>query len=281
MRKKKILLMLSRVLPELHSGVARYAREHNWHLTSNLAFGGRNLAGWKGDGIITSLGSNQAFVDNVLSFELPTVDTVGTRPEIHVPRVESDDDKICTLIADDFINRGFVNFAFWGYSGWPVEKLRREFFEEYLTEKSPNCNFFSLSEFNDIMDLPYDDFLQHLADKISALPKPVGIMAFNDYCGIEILEACNYANIKVPEDVAVIGVNNNALVNETLPISLSSVDADMSKRGYEAARLLDEILDGKSVQPDFNVKIAPLGIVTRQSSDVIAVNNEDVTLALK
>jgi len=119
-----------------------------------------------------------------------------------------------------------------------------------------------------------------LADWIKGLPKPVGLMACNDICGREVLQACASTGLHVPDDVAVVGVDNDELMCELSNPTLSSVALDLEKAGYEAARLLDGLMSGR-FDNNHIVQVEPAYVVTRQSSDLIAQDDPCVAAALR
>jgi len=114
------------------------------------------------------------------------------------------------------------------------------------------------------------------------LPKPIGIMAFDDAAAHDLAAACLDADIGVPEHVAIIGVNNDDLLCESAWPPLSSIEADFSRMGYVAAKHLDAILRGEKLAPELRfVKLPPLGVVQRQSTDVLAVDDPNLADALR
>lgn len=121
---------------------------------------------------------------------------------------------------------------------------------------------------------------QWLGQQLQKLPKPAAVMAEIDDHAAEVIEACMLAGLRVPQDVAVLGVNNSDLCCPFTAVPLSSIDDDMETIGYEAAALLDRMLSGET-PPDHPILIPPRGIVTRQSTDMLAIDNEDVAAALR
>jgi LacI family transcriptional regulator len=122
--------------------------------------------------------------------------------------------------------------------------------------------------------------LPWLASKLSALPLPLAVMALNDHVAIEVLEACETAQLRVPERVAVLGVDNDQLVTNLTSVPVSSVDSSRERIGYEAAALLDRLIDGQP-KPREPILIPPAGVVTRTSTDILAVTDADVAIAIR
>ena len=119
-----------------------------------------------------------------------------------------------------------------------------------------------------------------LSDWLISLPKPVGVLACNDAWGRQVLESCRLAGLSVPDQVAVLGVDNDAVFCEMADPPLSSVALESEAAGYEAAELLDGLIRG-SVRKSRRVFVRAMGIITRQSTDLVAVSDADVAAALR
>jgi LacI family transcriptional regulator len=112
------------------------------------------------------------------------------------------------------------------------------------------------------------------------LPKPLAVFAAADETALRVLHACEHLGLRVPEEVAVLGCHNDYLTCNFASVRLSSVDDDLELQGYRAARLLDRLMDGEPA-PDAPVIIPPKGIVTRASTDIMAVPHREVAIALR
>jgi len=113
-------------------------------------------------------------------------------------------------------------------------------------------------------------------------PRPIGIMGLDDYATHDLAETCLEAGISVPDEVAIVGVNNDDLLCESAWPPLSSVEVDCTRMGYEAAKLLDRMLAGKSpVGKARHIRLPPLGVVKRQSTDVLAIEDRNVVEAVR
>ena len=121
-----------------------------------------------------------------------------------------------------------------------------------------------------------------LTDWLKTVPKPIGIMAFDDAAGYYLAAACRHANVNVPEQIAILGVNNDTLMCEIASPPLSSVEAGFSRVGFAAARLLDRLLRGEKLdEHEKHLVIQPLGIVKRLSTDLLAVNDPQLSEAIR
>jgi LacI family transcriptional regulator len=119
-----------------------------------------------------------------------------------------------------------------------------------------------------------------LAEWVNRLPKPVGVMTSTDLLGQQFLEACSRANVVVPEQVAVVGADNDELICAVANPPLSSVIINDPQRGYEAAALLDKLMSGVRLTTN-TVYVEPAGVVRRASTDILAIADEAVVTALR
>ncbi len=115
---------------------------------------------------------------------------------------------------------------------------------------------------------------------LQALEMPVGLMACNDARARHVLEACHALGVRVPEDVAVVGVDNDEVMCELTDPPLSSIEQGMRRLGYQAAALLDQRMEGKE-SPQMQYVVGPEGVVARRSTDTLAVSNAEVALAAR
>jgi LacI family transcriptional regulator len=118
-----------------------------------------------------------------------------------------------------------------------------------------------------------------LARWLKQLPTPAGVLAFSDHTAFDIIEVALATGLRVPDDLAVVGINNELLRCEFCEAPISSIDRDGRRLGMEAAALLDRMIQGRDV-PD-QVLVPPAGVVVRASSDVLAIDDADVVRALR
>ena len=268
----------------LLQGVVHYIREHrpwSFHLMEQ----GRGddpppwLAGWKGDGIIARI-ETPRIARAVVRTGLPAVDLSAARLVPALPWVETDDEDIARLAAEHLLERGFKRFAFCGDGRFNWSVWREKHFAARLKAAGHSCEVYrpAVGAGAGAMDVAAE--AGNLARWLRELPKPVGILACYDIRGQQVLDACRGAGLAVPDEVAVIGVDNDALLCELASPPLSSVIPNAHRAGYEAAALLDRMMAGKRVAPTARL-IAPLGIAERQSTDVLAVDDREVARAVQ
>jgi LacI family transcriptional regulator len=201
------------------------------------------------------------------------------------PSIETDDDEVARLVVAHFQERGFRHFAYCGFVGANYSDRRQRFFTEHLTRAGYPVHAFQPTERlggGGVYDWERHHLThqEHVVRWLKELPLPVGLMACNDIRGQQVLNACRDAGIAVPDEVAVIGVDNDdGLCNLSDP-PLSSVLPNARRIGYEAAALLDRLMAGASAAPG-TTYVKPLGIVTRHSTDVLAIEDRDVAAAVR
>ena len=213
---------------------------------------------------------------------MPTVNVIySARPPLPgTSRIVTDQRPIAVAAADHLLALGFEQFAFCGYSGvyWSDDRQRR--FAEYLAASGREVIAYQETSarshaFDTRVEL---DALLHTADLVRwvrELPRPVGLMACNDVRARQVLTACDEAGIAVPDDIAVVGVDNDEVVCMFCNPPLSSVDQDVQRLGYEAASMLDRLMRGKSCPQDVVLELS-VHVQSRASTNVLAVADPEL-----
>lgn len=232
------------------------------------------LEGWRGDGVIARI-ENREIADRIRELDIPVVDLSAARLLPDLPCVETDDEKIATLALEHLVSRGLKNFAFCGDERFAWSIKRREWFRLRLGEMGVVCHEFDLEPSGTIAA-----DRAALAQWLSGLPKPIGILAAYDIAGQEVLEACKIAGVAVPDEAAVLGVDNDELICSLTSPPMSSIQSDAAQTGFVAASILDEMMSGARIAGDLRL-VEPLRIVTRQSTDILSVSDPLVARALR
>jgi LacI family transcriptional regulator len=207
------------------------------------------------------------------------VDVSNRDSPFGLPRITSDDRAIGRLAAVHLLERRFRSFAFCGFEGERWSALRREAFREALAGTGDPVEVFE-SPLRGRPERPWEDEQERTVHWLESLPKPVGVMACNDLRGFHLLEACQRSGLRVPDEVAVIGVDDSKLLCELCDPPLSSIIPNAEQIGYEAAALLDRLMGGEWV--DFEVStVPPLGVTSRLSTDVLAIDDELFVAAVR
>lgn len=263
-------------------GVARYVREHEpwslYHEPHGLEESiPQWISRWKGDGIIARI-QTRSMAKVLSTCRIPVVDVLGVVPDLRFPLVHVDNAAIARLAAEHLLERGFRQFGFFGIDEiWSdqrhaafrtaVERVQRDVPLYRLPRDASGRRSWERSE-------------NKLARWITSLPKPAGVMVCSDQRGQQFLEACRRAGVSVPDELAVVGVDNDEPLCEVCLPPLSSVNPGHERVGYEAAALLERLVKG-AASPKEPALLKPNDVVTRLSSDVLAVPDPAVSTALR
>ncbi len=264
-------------------GIIEYQRQHDaWSIylpeTDRGAAPPRWIRRWQGDGIIARIETDEIakVVDQI---GIPVVDVSAARKIDSIPWVETDDGKVAELAALHLIERGFRNFAFCGAGAFNWSVWRGEAFVKILKEHRFGCHVFSPKRARaSVKSWPQEK--PSMAAWLKTLPKPIGLFASYDIRAGQVLDICRDLDILVPDEVAVVGVDNDPIICNLAHPSLTSVIPDAAGAGYRSAELLDRLMSGGRSKQFANL-LPPLGIATRQSTDSFAVQDEDIRKAAK
>ena len=275
--QRSVALLLERYDSRIHKGVTEYASRHHWHLDAHMANNTSIPYGWKGDGIITALDRRSDLIKFVCGARVPKVDVTISRPELRIPRIIGNNELIGRMAAEHFLERGLRNFAWFSGKTGNVEHMREHAFAAILKKQGFDCVSLAVRS-----SKPGNDWLsmrESLGRLLADIQKPVGVFAFNDYDASSVIDACNACKMAVPDDVAVLGVDNNELVCTCSSVPISSINHDLERIGYRAAAMLDRLMNGEKASAGA-ILIPPRGITVRQSTDTMAINNRVLRKAL-
>ena len=280
--RRSVLLALTDTHHGFLKGAARYAREHNWHVVPDMIYTAKIPIGWRGDGILSFIGDRDDLAEFILTSGLPAVEISMVRDGINLPQVEGDSEMIGCLAAEHFLERGFRHFAWAPFLDDVVNAERCQGFANRLARESLGCHLLPPADTRHSDTATRDWALRRkrLIRELDGLPKPLAIFAYNDCVAADIIDACDAAGCLVPEAVAVLGVDNDLILCECVRVPLSSVCHDLEGVAYQAAALLDRLMAGEA-PPSEVLRVSPKGIVTRRSTDIVAVDNLQVARALR
>jgi len=268
---------------DLLRGIKGYMREHQpWSI--HLAEHGRGevvprwLHTWKGHGIIARI-ENERIAKAILATKLPAVDVSFGLEHSPFPRVVTDSLETTRLAAEHLLERGLRNFGYCGDNRYQWSRIRSGLFTGHVLRAGHGCEVFEGMRSRG-QSVSWDLELEAIANWLRKLPKPVGIMACYDVRGQQVIEACRRLGIEVPDQVAVIGVHNDDLLCDLCDPPLSSVIPNARRAGYEAAAMLERMMQGEKIPPQ-RLLISPIGIAARQSTDVTAVDDPQLSQAVR
>jgi LacI family transcriptional regulator len=269
------------------SGVAAYVQKHSnfsIYLEEKALKDQRlpDLRTWQGDGIIANF-DHPAIDTAVSELNLAVVGFGGAygwyRYDSPIPYFFSNNEKIGHMAADHLLDRGFCHFGYCGYArnqvnGWSEDRERA--FAERIQTRGHSCDIY---EPRYTSTRQWGLFQRSLSNWLTGLPKPVGIMAANDLRARSILEVCRLCGLRVPQEVAVIGVDNDELLCQLSIPPLSSIEQGAKLIGYQAAGLLDSMMRGEKPNCRHFV-VDPIGVQSRRSTEAGTVEDPAVAKAL-
>jgi LacI family transcriptional regulator len=268
---------------EVLRGIGQYVQEHP-HIrcskfSERLCDNPATLKEKCFDGVIAKVGDLRAET-NLIALGVPVVNFSGQYLTRALPTLTSDDGEIGRMAFAHLQERGYRSLAYCGTSGHYASELRRSAFTEAVQRAFPDAEVPTLHVPDGDMDTPFSEAVrQELGDWVEGLPKPVGIFTFTDRLGIEIDDACWRRGLKVPQEVAILGVGNDLTRIDFAHVPLSSIQLPTIENGYLAAQVLDEwIASGSS--PDARTEIPPRRLIARKSTDAYAFADERVSAAL-
>jgi LacI family transcriptional regulator, galactose operon repressor len=271
------------------SGVAKFVRQHDpW----SIFFQDLNLCdntpvwleNWKGEGAIVRL-ENADIVSVIQRLKVSAVFLRRVSRDAASPCILTDNAAASRLCFEHLQERGFRHFAFCGFNGADYSDERKAGFIEAVNQAGLRCHVYTDGQSSLKNNTAKYEGLGlkdggRVASWIGKLPQPVGVMACNDMRGQQVLDACRATGVAVPEEIAVIGVDNDEVVCNLSEPPLSSVVPDAERIGYEAAVLLAEMMEGGKTPPP-EILIEPSGVVTRRSTEVLAMEDRQIAAAAR
>ncbi len=281
-----ILMNLNRIYDrQVIRGITQYVQSAGyWHLyvEEDPADKIPSFADWSSDGMIVDTDDRQiSAAIGQLACPLVAIGTLApdVLRRLPVSTVRSDNETIARWAAGHLLEKGIRSFGYYGMRTRGLDRwagIRRDTFRQQLAKHGFPCAVFT----GRLYAPRHWGLLQtELQQWLEGLPKPVGIMACNDWRGRHLLEACRQLGLRVPDDAAVIGVDNDELVCESAIPPLTSVAQDAEAVGYQAAGLLDQLMRDRRCRPTHLV-IPPACLVERESTDMVATDDPVVSGAL-
>jgi LacI family transcriptional regulator, galactose operon repressor len=281
-RHRRVLFVTDFYLEDLLAGIVDYAHQAGWELNANMRFHGLFPPATEPcDGILATV--TRARVRDWLAArpECPMVRMIGTEFDLPYPGVEADYVAAGRRGARHLLELGHVHFAFYSLYDIPEVREVREGFEAELTAAGQSVrrlDFFAAHPGRPPADMTHPERCHWLAAELRRLPSPLAVMGDDDRRAVELLEACDVAGLRVPEDVAILGCDNHWVEQGMSPVPLSSVDMNFKGVGRRAAMLLDDLMHGQPVSPV--TKMPPAGVVARRSTATFVTDSAEITAAI-
>jgi len=267
----RIALAFPTAIPHLQHvlrGISRFGRERGWRFVISAEAPWLHLdslQGWRGDGVIGWINTRDE-ADTAHRLAMPVVNLANVLPETSLPRVRIDHERAGEMAAQHLINRGFYRLAYYGLKDVWYSQLRERGFVRRAQRAGLDCAILRAPSSFDQTTLLHrsEEQLEHW---LRELERPVGIMAVHDERARMVIEACARLNLRVPHEVAVIGMDNDETVCELCEPSLTSVTGVDEKVGLQAAVLLERLITGSGPTVQ-DVILPPERVVERGSTDI-------------
>jgi LacI family transcriptional regulator len=289
--------LLSQNAQAIMRGVAAYVRPHaDWHLRIATESVDRVIMLMKARGIDGAFihPGTDAELELVANCGIPCILTTTRAPQKVLPFFTANNRLMGRMGAEHFIEKGFTNFAFYSslnHLFWSKERL--EGFAERVSQAGGTAHVFGppvagtpaenakiAASVEHWAPTSWMGNTEHLKRWLLSLPKPVGVLAADDIVAYDMIEVANDAGIKIPEEMAVLGTYDDQTRCSMSRPPLSSIVLDLEQNGYNAAALLHRIITGKEKMEGQRLVNEPTHIVTRQSTDILAVEDRDIADAL-
>ena len=279
--KRTVLLAFATIHPGVYRGAARYAKEHEWHLVTDMVTAHVLPHEWKGDGILSHVGYWNELAEFLLRCEVPKVDLSWMGARQGLPTIQANHSDMGKMAAHFFLERSYQNVAWAPFVTDDVNEERYNGLRSTLEEQQQHCHV--LPPQHKVTGTPpalhWANNCEAIEHVLTLLPKPLGIYCYNDCVAANLLGICDDAGFRVPEEVAILGTDNDTRLCESVRVPLSSLTHTFEEMGYQAAAHLDQLMDGSSSSSTLP-QVEPTGIQQRASTPQQAVKNIGVALAL-
>ena len=256
-------------------GIARYSRLHGpWRVYRRSAGLESAFPEWRDLKIDGALVRDVKMVQNLTGAGIPVIFAQHKRATTSpFPVIITDSAAIGQMAAEHFLDRGFVHFAYCGLDEFVWSRLRAQYFSERLKAAGFETSLYRQPR--RVAERAWKSEQYLIADWLVSLPKPVALMCCNDDRALQVIEACKLAELHVPDQVAVLGVDNDVLICDLADPPISSVALNTEVAGHDAAKLLDHLMKGGRMTGQ-TIPVRPTHIVTRMSTDILAVTDPAV-----
>ena len=272
----------------LLKGITKYSREHGPWVFCRMPLFHREMKGiegildwaldWEADGIIGQL-YNTEDIEKITQAGIPVIAQDFEERFANIPNITGAHHETGSMAADYFLKKGFKNFAFYGFSNIVWSRERAEGSDERVSRAGYGVYYFENENVHSNDSELWYYKPSSLSKWLLSLPKPIAILSCDDRLGQHITEACRHSGIRIPEEVAVLGVDNDELICELCDPPLSSIAQDAEKGGYDTARLLDRMIRNE-IDTLYDIIVRPTQVITRQSTDIYATQDDFIATTL-
>ena len=271
----------------LLKGIAKYSKENGPWVFCRMPLFQRETIGmagildwaleWGANGIIGQL-YNDPGIEKFIEAGIPVIAQDFKERFEEIPNITGAHKEAGIMGADYFLKKGFKNFAFYGFKDIVWSRERGEGFEERIAKSGHKVHYFEHAMARSTEIWYYKP--SSLSQWLKSLPKPIALMACDDNQGQHITEACRHSGLRIPEEVAVLGVDNDEMICAFSDPPLSSIGQDTEKGGYDAAKLLHHMMEN-GTSDYYDIIVRPTQVITRQSTDIYSTNDKYIATSLK
>jgi LacI family transcriptional regulator len=261
-------------------GIAKYSRWHgHWRVYQRPVALDSSLPDWRDMKIDGAVARDVKVAQSLVRSGFPVIFVQHSRDIYeNFPGITTDASSIARMAAEHFLERGFQNFAYCGLDDYAWSRNRGLFFRQWLGQAGHKVHTYKQPKTPDKRLWKEEQYV--LSDWLVSLPKPVALMCCNDDRALQVVEACKLASLHVPDHVAVLGVDNDVLVCDLADPPISSIALTAEAAGFEAAELLDRLMKGEKMAGQ-RIVVFPTYLVTRVSTDIVAVVDPEVAAAVR
>lgn len=231
---------------------------------------------WDADGIIMR---DSPKARSLLSLGVPIILVLHEYPPVkEITCIVTDDTLIGEMATKHFLDEGFSNFAYCGLDRMHWSRNRSQSFQEFVRQAGFNVHVYKQPRYKSQRSWENEQII--LAKWLTKLPRPIGLLACNDDRAQYVIEACKIADIRIPDQIAILGVDNDKLICNLANPPFSSIALNTKRAGYEAADLLNRLMNGEKMT-EKPITVYPTHVEARQSTDFLAVTDREVALAIR
>jgi len=284
----KILLLIdysSNFSRRLLEGLIKYSKENGPWMFYRLPEYYKTLYGkegilrwvkeWNADAIIAQWGDEG--INLLKNLDIPVILQNYQKRSEYFSNLTGDYKATGKMAAKFFAQKGFHNFAFYGNKGvvWSLERA-----EGYRREVEKTGGDYYYFETENLSGEQWSRSHIHLDDWLLSLPKPIALFACDDYFALQVSEICKINNIKIPDEISLLGVDNDELICNLSDPPISSIVLELEKGGYETGRLIDKLVKKEKVG-QFNIVINPVRVEVRLSTEKYDVSSKYILEVVK
>ena len=270
--------MISSPVASRLDGISRFAREHGWHLMFQNRLGFAHPFDWIGDGVIATIRGDKrelAFLRHLAGLGIPIVDLTFEKPDFPCARVSCDHVAAGRLAAEHFMERNYRSLVYFSIDWGNVQERHWQGFSAKTAARrwvfSRECPKVRWNDWGAVS--------RWLESKFASAAKPLGALSYSQGEAVQLLTAAQRLGIRVPEDFGIVSGGEDVALLENQPVPITAVDTDMGRGAYEAAALLERLMDGEPAPPKA-IEHSPRRIVARRSTDATVATDPLVRAAI-